>query len=355
MVETKPAITLTEVTAWGRQGVKWSIIAVIAMMVGRLFFTSLVAFWKAAHPPAPPPPTVGFGILPKIKFPEVQNKPKSYSLEIAQSKIPEFSDRAKVFLMLKSTPNLLSDEKAKKIAASLGFLFSPEVLNNRTYRFSKTKPLESTLTIDTQNFNFSLSTDYLGHSELLNKERPLDTYGAVTQVKNFLTSTDLLPADMATSSADVTLSKIAGNGLVDALSLSDSDYIKVDLNRYPIDGAYRMYTSKGYQGIVHAVVGGNLSGSDSVVEIENHYHPLDYTQVHTYPLRSVNEAWKILQAGEGFVAQAGSSETAVIRKVSLGYFDSFEEQDYLQPVYVFEGDNDFLGLVPAISTQYLQS
>jgi len=37
----------------------------------------------------------------------------------------------------------------------------------------------------------------------------------------------------------------------------------------------------------------------------------------------------------------------------LGYFDDFQFQPYLQPIYVFAGDDDFLGYVPAISSEFV--
>ena len=42
-----------------------------------------------------------------------------------------------------------------------------------------------------------------------------------------------------------------------------------------------------------------------------------------------------------------------IRKMFLGYFDPDVYQEYLQPVYVFVGDGDFVGYVPAVSGEYL--
>ena len=46
---------------------------------------------------------------------------------------------------------------------------------------------------------------------------------------------------------------------------------------------------------------------------------------------------------------------AVIRRVYLGYYDDFEEQEYLQPIIVFEGDDGFLGYVHALDQTYVQA
>jgi hypothetical protein len=45
----------------------------------------------------------------------------------------------------------------------------------------------------------------------------------------------------------------------------------------------------------------------------------------------------------------------VVRAMSLGYFEDWEtEQEYYQPVYVFTGDDNFVGYVQAIDPAYVQ-
>nr|MDQ3009040.1 hypothetical protein [bacterium] len=77
--------------------------------------------------------------------------------------------------------------------------------------------------------------------------------------------------------------------------------------------------------------------------------------LHTYPLRSTESAWRIVQAGEAVIVNAGLQEHATVRSVSLGYFDSFNEQEYLQPIYIFEGDGGFMAYVSAIDTKFIQA
>ena len=61
----------------------------------------------------------------------------------------------------------------------------------------------------------------------------------------------------------------------------------------------------------------------------------------------MEEAWQLLKAGEGFVASAQREDVAVIRNVTLGYFES-TDQSFVQPIYVFTGDNNFIGYVSAL-------
>jgi len=251
-----------------------------------------------------------------------------------------FGDRAKVFFMPKSAPSLLADEAVKKVASSYGFIFEPEVLDTRTYRWTKSQPIEMNIKIDIQNNNFSMKSDYLSRPELLSNNNLPENFEAVSRVKSFLSGADLLSRDIATSSGKVTYLKSLGGELSEAFSLSDADFVQVDLNRTPIDGKYELVSPDGKRGVVSAIITGALSNNASIVEVEYHHKAVDYSQVETYPLRTVDSAWKILQAGEGFVVNKGENDNALIRQVELAYYDDWREQTFLQPIYVFIGDDD---------------
>lgn len=354
-MESNSAVTLTQVAYFGRLFVKFGIISLVLLIVGRIFLTASINYWVATHPAPPPPPTVGFGVLPALHFPVRSDaqKPKSYRLETATGELPYFGDRAKVFFMPKSVPNLLADQRANEVAANYDFRFTPTVLDSRTYRWSKTTPLQATLDMDIQNLNFTLTTNYLSQPQLLvNKNLPTDD-DAISLAKSYVAYGQDLPSDLATASGQVTYLKALGGEITPAVSYSDADFIQVDVLRNPVDHVF-FYTPEGTKGLIHAVITGSLQGKDQVVEMEYRYHPIDYTEVNTYPLRSVQTAWQVLQAGQGFIANKGTSDQAVVRDVNLGYYDDFDEQEYMQPIYVFSGDNGFLGYVPAIDPQFSQ-
>ncbi|OGJ16009.1 MAG: hypothetical protein A2632_01525 [Candidatus Pacebacteria bacterium RIFCSPHIGHO2_01_FULL_46_16] len=355
MPVTKNTSSLSRATMIGRAVVKWGIISLVVMIVGRVLITSLVAFWKAMNPPKPEPPTVGFGILPSIVFDKTLSKsPTSYSLELPTGNFPLFSDRAKVYLYSQATPSLLADQAAKEIANRYNFVFAPEVVSDTVYRWTKSLPLVSTFEMDINTHQFQFTTDFMNRPELLAKPNLPDGFQAVQIIKQFLGSANLLSDDVATSSGDITYQKLIGRTLQPAVSVSDAEFIEVNINRAPIDDLYPMYSPQKDRGTIHAIIAGGLSGADSVVQMEYNYFPTFSSLTHTYPLRSIASAWEVLQAGEGYVVPEFSGQKAVIRTVSLGYFDDFKFQPYLQPIYVFEGDDHFVGYVPAITPEFAQ-
>jgi hypothetical protein len=349
--------TLTNVTLMGRQTVKFGLIFLVVLMVGRITVNGIVAYWKATHPEPPPPPTVGFGKLPGIEFPAQLDTEKatSYKLETATGTLTEFGDRSKVYFMPKATSSLLADQSGKATAGKLGYIFEPEVISTEIYRWNKSQPLLANLEMNIRTNNFKITTNYLALPELLVNQPAPAGFDAITKVKRLLNKADLIADDVATASGEIVYLKSLGGELTPAVSQSDADFIQVDINRNPIDGVYRMYTPKGYVGAISAILSNGFNNSDSIVALNYNYHEVDYQQVHTYPLRTSQSAWQLLQAGEGYIAELGTQENAIVRTVTLGFYDSFEEQDYLQPVYVFENsETGFMGLVPALDSQFIQ-
>lgn len=358
MAEEASGPTLTNITYAGRQTVKFGLIALVVLMVGRITINAFVAYWKATHPEPPPPPTVGFGLLPAIEFPNQTDidKPVSYRLETATGTTPEFGDRAKVYFMPKATASLLADQNAKSTASQLDYVFEPEVITTELYRWNKSQPLLSTLEMNIRTNNFKMTSNFLSLPELLVNKNVPSGFDAIRTVKTFLDRADLIADDVATASGEIVYLKSLGGELAPAVSQSDADFIQVDINRNPIDGVFRMFTPEGYMGTINAILTGAYEGRQAIVELNYNYHAVDYDQVHTYPLRPTQSAWQLLQAGEGYIAEKGTEDSAIVRNVILGYFDSFEEQDYLQPIYIFENpETGFLGYVSALDPKFIQN
>ena len=102
--------------------------------------------------------------------------------------------------------------------------------------------------------------------------------------------------------------------------------------------------------MIRAIVSGNARLAD-ITYLEYNYYPVEYGRQETYPLIPVSQAWQTLESGDGFVARLDDGvENVTVRRVGLAYLDTFEPQLFLQPVYVFTGDNKFVGYVPAIGT-----
>ena len=341
------AFNLTKAVDVGRTVVKFGGIALIVLMIGRVVINGATAFWIATHPEPPPPPTQGFGALPKIDFGTNQSaaKPVTFTLELPQA-LPTFSDRAAVYFSPKKQLGLLSLEEANAFAARLGFQSAPIGLDEETYRWKRLGEFNAVLEMNIVTNNLRYTTDFLSRPELqISNELP-SSFDAVQTTKQFLNAADLLPADLSTASGEIQLLKLSGGTFKSAVSLSDAQAVRVDLFRTPLNG-YPVYTADGKTGLISAVVA-SIRGKPTVVELTRTYPLIDYDAVETYPLRSTEEAWQLLKNGSGYIASAQDSSTAIIRAVSLGYFESID-QDFIQPIYIFTGDANFIAYVPALA------
>ena len=343
--EQPTGLTLTQATEFGRTGLKVFVFLLVVLMGGRFLINGAVAFWKAMNPEPPPPPTMGFGALPPINFTATEAiKPQSYQLEIAKG-FPKFPDRARVFMQLKPQLGLLSLDEAQEKMEEYDFSGEPDKLSDSLYRWRKTGEPNAVIEYDIVSNNFYYQTDYLSRPELQTETALPSSFDAVQAAKTFLSTSGLLPADVATNSGETRYLKIVGGTLKEAVSLSDAQVISVELNRVPIDG-YRSYTADGTTGVFSALVTA-FRQKPTVIKLITSYAPIDYRRSHTYPLRTAQEAWQVFSSGQGHVARSETADTAVIRSVQLGYYESYD-QLYLQSVYIFTGDNNFIGMVPAL-------
>jgi hypothetical protein len=342
--------TLNETAHLSRIIIKYGIIALIVLITGRFTLGVLRNVYLIINPPKPNPPTMGFGRLAPLDFPKTELTEITYSLETVTGRLPNFTDRMAVYRMPIERANFLNLERSKRVARQLGFEAEPEQLSEERFRWrlQASGGIPATLEMNITNGSFKLGYDWSASSSFLaNKQLVNETRGA-DQVKNLLKSAGLLPDDLANGSYTVTYLKASGRAYTPTVSLSESDFVQYDFYRRDINNEYRIITEEPYTGTVRAILSNNPRVA-WLVSLEYNYYPVFYESPETYPLKSVASAFEELQAGKGYLAAIdGKVNEVVIRRVELGYYDSFSPQAYLQPIYIFKGDNNFVAYVPAI-------
>ncbi len=347
---TSQPMNLTSAASTMRKVIKFGAIFLVFLMVGRVALTSFIAFWKAANPPPPPPPSVGFGPLPKIIFPNQTSKPTSYRLETVGGTTPFITDRANVYFMPSVQANIRALERANQKAVLLGYQFEPEAIDSRRYRWTNTTPIVSTLEMDILTGTFSITTNWASYPTLLTNTRLASKEDSINQVKNLVIQAGAVSTDFKTASASAKYLKAIGGQYQEVSVAIDADFVQVDLFRPAVNPKYSSVTSKGKEGPVHAVI----TPTGTILEMKMHLFPIETQPAEDYPLRSTAEAWQLLSNGEGYVAQKGELDTAIVRSIYMSYYEPDTEQPYYQPVYVFEGDKGFVGIVEAVDARCIQ-
>lgn len=346
--------TLTESAKVAKTTIKFGVVLLVVLMVGRVLLTGLLGIYRSLVPPPIAAATVGFGKLPAINFPETSGSELSYVLETVGNEIPSFGPNAKVFFISKSRVSLLGLDRGKKQAASLGFVFEPEQISGTLYRWTKSSPLPSTLELDYTSGVFNLEVRWQTNPNFLSSRLLPNELQAISETRTFLKNAGSLPIDMANGEIKATFLKFSGGQMTETLSLSQADFIRVDMFRQPVDDLSILPTDPK-KGVARVLISGSRTQGQRIVSAEYRHTRVEYEQFHTYPLISGTVAWEKLKVGEGLVASNPSENNrVVVRKIKLAYFDSLDDQSYLQPIYVFEGDNDFVGYVPAIDPEWIQ-
>ncbi|MCX6791792.1 MAG: hypothetical protein NT149_02025, partial [Candidatus Gottesmanbacteria bacterium] len=153
---------------------------------------------------------------------------------------------------------------------------------------------------------------------------------------------------------EVLFLKVNGTQLIGTTSLSQADAEQIDFFRKPI-GDTQVLTPLPDQAPVSIIFSGSSDAKKRIIQFAYTFWPVDYEMTATYTLKTSDQAWEELQSGSGYIARYPTSgNVAVVRNVYLAYYDSFDPQTYLQPIFVFDGDNGFRAYVPAVSSSWVQ-
>src|SRR5688572_29580650 len=157
---TESMATLTETAYFARKGVKYGSVGLVGLTILWFAGTAAINWWKAINPEPLPPPTVDFGLLPPITFPESRAKVAEYQLQTPDGKLGQFVDRALVFYAPVRRSGFLDADRATDLARKLDFLFEPTQLSETVYRWSKPEPLPTTLEVNIINSWYTLKKQW---------------------------------------------------------------------------------------------------------------------------------------------------------------------------------------------------
>jgi hypothetical protein len=344
--------SLTRIAVAARKTIRYGIYAVLFLIVGKFVLDISTGIYRSIFPPGPPPATVKFGKLPSIRFPQNQEPVEfNFVLETPEGGLLQFPTQANVYFMPKVNPNLLSLDLAREKARALNFTSDPEQITTSVYRF-RNPNLPTVMEINIVTGSFSISYDLNSDRSPIETRPPLAEVAA-TDFRGILSGANILPNDL-TGPTTHSFFKLSEGRLASALSLSESDVVKVNLFRKAYNDLPSLPANPN-EANVWAIMSGSPNRQQRLIASEYHYLQIDEAQFSTYPIKTSQEAYAELTGGFAFIADAGTNReggNVVIRRVYLAYFDPEEPSDFYQPIYAFEGDNGFTAYVPAVTRDY---
>lgn len=328
------------------------IILLAVLTIGKTSWKTGIAVWQRFFPPQQPPPEVAFGKLPpqNILSIDINTSNWTYTLDTPTGRLPQTPDRLPVFPLTKVSTTPLTEQKAQNLAQTLGFTEPPQILASNKYRWSTTlKTLE--MNIVSQAFSLDHNLDYLETHLPIGSAPPEQQ--AETEAANLLLHLDLVNSALKSGRKEAAFIRIHEGNLEKVESISQAQLTRIDFYKViSIDGkTYDVMGPEPKEGFTYALVTDNYRNLQSPVPIVEYRNwEIKTDEGSTYPILESTEAWKRLKEGQASVVYLKPQDTGPyqdprpptiekvrIQKISFAYFESRKPQQYLLPVFVFEG------------------
>jgi len=275
-------------------------------------------------------------------------------LETIDSQLPTIPPQAKVYFIVSKKSKILAYDITKALANKLGFTNEPEKLKEDLFLY-KNMALSTKLTINPITQNLEYEYAYQNDQTIINQLVPQSPDQINQKALEFINTINAVKPDL-NSAGKVKLYKLTASQLVKADSLSEANIARVDFFRNNIEKQTPILPPFLDNPNISIWVSGN-AGSHDIVKAKLIYFEIDKEKYSTYPLKPISQAWKEVQSQQYHLAQldgtASADQKIAIRNIYLAYLDPDYPTEFLQPIYVFEGDHNFKGYVEAVSPDFL--
>lgn len=346
--------SLTRIAYYTRKGVIFGIAGIVLFLILKTALGVATTYWRQTHPASPPSPTVLFGKLESFKFPSSEySYPQEIILQTIGGELPEASASAKAYQIPKELPSLLADQHARQFAAQLEFKGNPISKTSTEYKFQDPINPLRTLDLNIITNNFSLKYDYLKDSQVFKEGSPPSPEQAKIEAEQFLNLASSFPKELKKGERKVSFLKLSGDQFIPATSLSKADAVRVDFFKENLEDN-RLLPPEYDQSSIYVIISGSKDKKKKIIEAQFRFFKADKETSSTYPIKTPQQAWEELKNGQGFIARwKKGHQKAVVRDVYLAYYDPPEYQPFLQPIFVFEGDDQFVAYIQAIKHEWL--
>ncbi|PIY69547.1 hypothetical protein COY90_00115 [Candidatus Roizmanbacteria bacterium CG_4_10_14_0_8_um_filter_39_9] len=348
-------MTLTEVSFFSRKFAPFVILVVVVIFI--LFYSvKLIILYSELNQPKIVELNPIFKEIRPVEITDATTSATfSYSIDTVDGEPVTATDTAKVFFLPKNQAKFGYREKMYLMAKQVGI--DTEVIKHRLENSINAifEDGKRRLLVDITNFNFKYEVDIVRSPELFMQNETPDKDTAQNRAIDFLKSIDRYPDDLQKGRMNVIFFKYDKESSKTAVledntdaNMVEIDFYRADIDQFPIVSP-SYFNSRNYVTMV-------VTNNDyQVVNAQVRLFEKSDGQVGLYPVIDGKTAYKRLQAGKGFIVSGSKLTTSEIsiKHMFMGYYDPDTYQEYLQPVYVFLGDNNFVAYVVALTDKYL--
>lgn len=347
-------MTLTELSFYSRRMAPFLVIIFLVLLIFFYAIRLFLVFLQVNKPVRVVTNTV-FG---NIKRPFIKDASTSanlnFTLDTIEGQPITATDAARVYFLPPAYSGFKFLQQIYLMAKTVGF--DTEVTKHRLDdTVAVFEDERQVLTIDISNFNFTYNFKFQNDPLIVQNAFVPQKGVAQERATEYLRTIGRYPEELAKGKTNIVY--LAYNQQQNQMTvLQDSvgaNMVEVDFYRPDIDG-FPAVSPNYFNSQNYVLLTFYNDGSFKVLRSQVQAFEKSEEQVGIYPLITGDVAFESLKTGKGIVASvAENQKDIVVKKMFLGYLDPGVYQEYLQPVYVFLGDNNFVGYVPAVTEQYL--
>jgi len=252
--------------------------------------------------------------------------------------------------MPKTTATFFAPDRARQQAQLLGFASEPIVLSKDLYQWiDTTLPLRK-LTLNITTLHFTLTYDVAGDINLLKEKNLPDKANSQQEGQSLISSYNLSHPDLKYP-PNTQFLKWSQNQFIPVESLTQANFVQLTFGR--ADSVTEPFVYSKNQAPIKIILSGSSNNLKKIVLLEYLYKFIDYEIYASYPLKTVKQALEELKQKNAYFNNY-LADSATVRNVYLAYYEELNQQTYIQPVFVFTGDNDFTAYVPAIKNDWVK-
>ncbi len=376
-------MSLVQTSAKVRKGV-----VITAAVIG-LYITFLIVknpirqTWYAIFPPNDLP-TVAFGYLDPLEFTEtpIVSSVPEYVLNTPTGRLPtDLKDSLAVYKYVSPSFSFSEGERAQQDAATLGFTDTMRVsdLSSDVFAWQDVQ-FGGNLEVDTKTRILKLGTPLASLGSLFPAGKLTQT-NAIEAAKELLQKINRFSDKLYTSDSrgyqEVRFGKFSGASVVEASSIPETQIARVDFFRKILE--FPILGPDPKQALLQVYLR-DPKTEDTFPQLNFPYVRAYHWEINTdepatYPLTPIETVWEQISQNNGVVVNVtpqGASpfetpratrvDRVLINEVYLAYFDNVTPQQFLQPIYVFEGNyittagssGSITIYYPAVSSEYVR-
>ena len=282
------------------------------------------------------------------------NSTPTFALNTKNGRLPSGFPVTMPVYKFKAKPfSYLSSDNALKDAAYLGFSESDLITDLKGTVFRWRNPITGTvLEIDKDSRRINQNTNLTGKSQDFVPGTITEADAKKKAIQLFKDLTRFNDTLYPLGFQNVVLGSYSGSKMTQTTATRDAEIARVDLYRKV--GDYNILGPDPKKGLLNAFIRGNAAQNSQDVlnypKIDANYTEIDTKSVATYSIIPISQAWKAVSAGQGIVVNVTPAGTnpfeeipataignVLIDNMYLAYYESIKPENFLQPIYVFEG------------------